>query len=1031
MNYLILLTLLSYLAAVAYSFDCRAPSSLESYLNNKGGSFNSAKCVSVVILDTASPSILASSTCDALVVDSTNTSNSGLLAAAGVTCPALSNVIPTVFDLNNNSRYRDRIGSIYCVEPTFPVSQIYKNVLDRAASNGLSNIILPVVPSDSGNFSSRINSVAFEVRSWIMRSFGNNNMKCPFDIIIPASDTQSYNLILDGFSRAFSRNQAAYSQSIQTTSTHSQTPPTIPIPAPAPTPTPTPLPRTQLLRNFNQYDGIACPTMKNFFTLLSELNDPYINSYTSVTTQISLTFSDFSLGIHSCDAIVMESGTRKFVEIMREMGLPYDSSTQRSGITIRSPEYVRSSSLWYSSLQKVLYMNFREAIDKSDTFDSLVSLIKKAYIDIFDFSTKNRLSELLILPLGFWKSPYSNSVQTVTAAIEALALALNDYLLTNNQLHVTIVAETREQLDVLVSQIKPYFMSVRASEELLGDQQTVTIPTPRPLRPPPPVRPPPPPPPVRPPRPPPPSIRPTTRDNYFFESDEECMSGTPISELIQSMFNGRIPQPTSSDHFSLILASSNPGVIGCGCLVVDASEKSQLDLAIKLGISRKDCTSVGSSEIKVFSVRPPNPYTIEPWMVGITRVYCIDSTRFLYSSRVQAVRNLYKKIISSAKFKCTTVLSPLLATSLSTSESRNKDYIIQAVKSMDEFYSSSPQRNFIHVTFYEQNIELFFLALELAATYYLEYNSSGGLNATLKTINQNWMSLNNIVGGYIVPEFRPPTGRPKKSRGFLGTVKKEITRIVTRTTTTTPQPTRVPPPRPPLPKFVGNKDASRPAPSNAAITVSGNYYPTLQDFIKLHSKPNPDQLYSFSYWVQQLSSFKNTSYKEVSRSFYLTNSDVLGLENCKVVVLDALSSGVNEVLRSIGQQYPQLVGGVTVVPNRKYGDATQPLTKELNRLYLVNTSSGAITSYYDEIITKAIASSEKHITMPIFTLREEYQISRNRAESLILRVIRTILNKLKSYNNHSLKILFYEKDPVLALLLFETLIDVFSGRIRV
>lgn len=1027
MNYSIFI-LLSCLVTVAYSFDCRSPSPLESYLRNRGGSLNSAKCISVVILDVTSPSILYSPTCDALVVDSTDQNNSGLLVAAGVTCPALSQTIPNVYGLNGSSRYRSKLGSIFCVESTFPITRIYKEVLDRAALDKVSNILLPVIPSDSGNFDSRVNSAAFEVRNWVMRAFGNNNMKCPFDIIIPASDVNNYNKILDGFSKAFTRDQAAYNRSVQTIPSY-----TSPVPR-STTTTPVPLPRTQLLRDFNQYDGIACPTMKNFFTLLSEVNDPYRNKYTSVTTQISLAFSDFSMGIHSCDVIVMESGSDKFLEIMREIGLSYNAMTQESGITIRSPKYTQTPALWYSSLQKVIYMSLQEAVSEVSTFDSLVNLIKEAYMNIFKFSARNRLSEILILPFGVWNSRYSNSVQTVTAAVEGLALALNEFLLTNNQLHVTILTETREQFEVFVDQIKPYFMSVRASEELLGtDTPTITTPM-RPLpptRPPPPTRPtrPPPPPPIRPPRPPPPSIRPTTQASYLFDSDEECMSGTPVSEFIQSMFNGRISQPTSSNHFSLILANSSPGVIGCGCLVVDVSEKNQLELATKLGISRRDCTSVGGSEIKVFSVGTRNPYTMEHWMAGITRVYCVDSTRFIYSSRVKAVQALYKKILASAKYRCTTILSPLLATSMNTSESRNKEYILQAIKSMDEFYSTSPQRDSIHLTFYEQNAEIFFLALELAATYYLEYDSSGGLNATLRTINQNWMSLNNIVGAYVVPEFRPPS-RPKKSRNFLGSVKREISRRISRTSTTTARPTKVPPPRPPLPKFLGNKEASRPAPSDATIPVSSIYYSRIDDFTKNHSKAGLDQLYSLGYWVQQLSSFVDKNYVDVSRSFYLTNSEVPNLKGFQVVVLDALNPSVHNILKLIGQHYPSLTGGVTVIPNRKYGDLSFQLTEGLHRLYLVNTGSRTTASSYSEIIDKAIANSEKNIALPIFDLREAYHISRNSAESLIIQTAVTIINKLREYNNSLLKIIFYEEDPTLALLIFETLMNLFSGRLR-
>ncbi|KAH8581684.1 uncharacterized protein ELE39_001814 [Cryptosporidium sp. chipmunk genotype I] len=1024
MNYLILLTLLSQLIAVVYSFDCTSTSALNSYLTNRGGSLNSAKCVSVVLLDVTSPSILASPSCDALVVDSKSSRSTGLLNSARVSCPATNN-IPVVFGLNSDPNRRTKLGSIYCVDSAVPESRLYTNVLDRALADGLSNILLPVIVPTSANFDSRVNNAAFQVRSWIMRAFGNNNMRCPFNIIVTATDSQSYNSVLHGFSKAFSRDQAAYDRSLQPGASQ-------PDPIPTPVPTPVSLPRTQLLSDFNQYDGIACPTMKNLFTLLSETGDPYLSKYTSVTTQISLAFSDFTMGIHSCDAFIMESGTYKFFELMREMGLPFSSSTQESGITIRSTGYSQTPAIWYSSLKKVMYFDFYNAINEVDTYESLIDLIKLAYLQIFDFANKNRLSELLVLPFGLWNSRHSYSIQIITAAVEGLAAALNEFLLTNDQLHITILAETRAKFEVLVEQMKPYFMNLKTSETLLG---TDTV-TPRPpLRVPPrPSRPPPLPPlpqrPLGPLRPQQPSIRPAPQGTYLFDSDEECMSGTPVSEFIQSMYNGRISQPTTSNHFSLILSTSNPGIIGCGCLVVDVSEKNQLQLATKLGISAKECTSVGSSEIKVLSVGALNAYTMEPWMASITRVYCLNSTKFIYNSRVKAVESLYKKLLASAKYRCTTVLSPLLATSVATSESRNKEYVLQAVKSMDEFFSTSPRRDSLHVTFYEKAPEVFFLALDLFATYYLEYASSGGVGATLTSINQNWLSLNRIVGGNIIPEFRAPSVVQKKPKNLLLSVKKELTKRMIRTTTTTARPLRVPPPRPPLPKFTGNKDASRPAPSTD-LAFTSIYYPVMQDFLRLHSKPDVNGLYSINYWVQRLTTFTSTSLMELSKRFYLTNSGPTDLENCKVLAVGALSSGIHELLRLIGHSYPSLVSGVTVLANRRYGDSTIPLTRTLSRMYLVNVDNRSTSSAYEEVIAKAVASSERQVVLPIFALEDLYETSRNNAEYLILQAIKTLITQLKHYNSSNLKVVIYEENQLLALLILETLINVFSGRTRI
>lgn len=1035
MRHFIFLALLFSLASVAFSIDCSSTLSLHDYLANRGGSFNSAKCVSVVILDVTSPAVLSSPTCDVLVVDSTDTRNHGVLVAAGVNCPALTTSIPTVFALGRSSGLHGQMSSIYCVESTFPAPTLYKDVLGRAERDRISSIILPVIPSDSGNFDSRVSTAAFEIRSWLMNAFGSNGMRCPFNIIIPASGNQAYHSVLNGFSKAFSKNQAAYTQSFQAgihapelvtdqAHLHRPTPHRRPPPPPPP---PRPTPSTQLLRDFNQYEGIACPTMKNFFTLLSEREDPYVNRLTSVTTQISLAYSDFSMGIHSCEMIIMDSGANNFLEVMREMRLPYNRALQGSGITTRSISYTQNAAEWYSSLKKVAYMNLQEAVEEARTLESLSALIREAYMNLFDLASKSRLSELLILPFGLWNSRYSNSVQLLTAVVEGLALALNDYLLNNNQLHITILTETKQQFEVLIDQIKPYFMTVKASDELLRTDSS------RFSRPPPPPRPPLPRtiisqiPQIRAPVPP---MVPHMQLSHLFDIDGECMSRTPVSHFLETFFNGRVGHHSTSTNFSLAYTSSPPGVTGCGCLVVDASDSSQLDMASKLGISRKECMSVGSSEIKVLVARTPNPYIAEPWMTQITRVYCLDSSKFIYRSRISAISALYKKILASAKFRCNTILSPLLAVSRTTSESRNKEYIVQAVKSMDEFYSTDRKRDSIHLTFYEPEEMLFFLELEIIATYYLEYTSSGGLNASVRTINQNWISLNDAIGYQAYPEFREPSTRQRRHGVTFGSSRKEASRRVSRTSTTIPRSSRVPPPRPPLPKFTGNKAASRPAPSNAAIVSQCIHYAGIHDFAAIHAVSRLDRLYSLHYWIQQVSSFTSFVYEDLSKKIFFTNTDASRLENCQILAIDALDPGVHGILNTIGQQYPSLTGRVTVIPNRRLG-GTQPLSRSLNRLYLVNThDSLSVSAVYEEMIDKAIANTEKEIAVPLFNVRQVYRTSVREARSLILQIIQAVLANMQGHGGNSLKVIFYEDDPGAASLIFDTLVCILSGRSR-
>ncbi|KAF7458023.1 hypothetical protein HWI79_1589 [Cryptosporidium felis] len=1023
-NFETIFFLLFSIVRTAISLDCRGLTTLSSYLRTRGGSFNSAECISIVIDDPRDPLILNSPSCDALVVDSTDKTYDLLLSTAGVTCPVLSTSILTVFQLNRHG-IGGTLGSIYCVESSNPLDKLYHGVLDKCRNSHIDTVILPVIPSDTGDLSSRVSFASIQIRDWIRKAYGDNNMRCPFKIIVPSGDTSSYNTILNGFSKAFSINVTAYEMSLKG-APPSRPPP--PVPRPTPRPIPIPAPRsqpTQPLRDFNQYDGIACPTMKNLFDQLTESNDPYLSKYTSVTTQISLSYSSFNFGIFSCDMIVLETGSDIFRSIMSEMRLSYSShSNQESGVVIRSPVFVQNSHEWFSSIQKVVYMSLEEAIREVSTFESLLSLIKEAYMNIFNYANRHGLTEILILPFGFWSRRHSDSIQTVSAAVDGLAEALNEFLLSNNQVHVTILLESREKLDVFTSQIKPHFMSVRASDELLGGVPTGTdIPRPKPLlRPIPHSRPLPerfPPPRPHPPYSGPVTVVPGSRTQFVFNSDEDCMSGTPVSEFIQTMFNGRIQQPSTANHFSLILTNNIPGVLGCGCLVVDASDNEQLELALRLGVDRKECTSVGSSELKVISTGPPNPYTMQHWMADVTRVFCVDTSRFLYNTRVKSLETLYRKILSSAKYRCRTILTPLLATSMTTSESRNKEYILQAVQSMDEFFSTSSQRNSLHLTFYESASEKFFLALELLATYYLEYTSVGGLRATIRTINQNWMSLNEMYGAYIAPSFRSPTVRPKK-KGIISSFKKEITRLASRSTTPRVTRPRTPPPRPPLPKLAGDKRFVQTGSEEGKGEVS-YIYPSVREFSKFHSKSSCKSLYTLHYWIGQLVGFVSNALREESKNFYFVNHGTTPpLKDCDSVALDTHHSNIQMAVESYGHRLVMMDHNFHVLP----GDHRSSRSAR-TKVILVNPVSSRDTSVYKDIILSAASTAEKQVAIPILGLLDSYSISRNHAVSHVKKVLRVILDETKQLN---LKVIIYEEDPDISLILFEILINIFSGR---
>ncbi|KAH7648666.1 hypothetical protein FG379_002136 [Cryptosporidium bovis] len=1013
---------------VAFSLDCTNLNTLSDYLTNRGGSFQSSKCLSIVLADPTDPEFFKSPSCDALVVDSTDSNYNNILKTAGVTCPVLSPTFPVIFKMNQVQNYKRFIESIYCVEASFPPSTLFKGILDAAFRDSLDTLLLPVIPSDTGNFSSRVSVMAAEVRTWLMAKYGNN-LSCPFQIVIPVSGNSNYNAVLDGFSLAFSRDQNTYKNSIRddTLGNIGRSPPQVPprpkqlrqVPLISKKPPPVPprikykipdSPTVPLLRDFNQYDGVACPTMKNLHTLLTELKDPYLSKYTAVTTQVSIASTDFSFGLFSCDMIVMDSDSYNFIDIMNEMRLPPNLYRKESGVTIRSPKFIQNEHEWFSSLSKVVYMSLTEALEEVNDYASLLALIKEAYTNILSYADRNKLTELLILPFGLWSNDSNFSDKILSVCIDSLGEALNEFLVTNDSVHVTIIVNSIELQAVLIDQIKPFFMTVQASSSLLKPQRYHVYSLLRP-------------------RTHYPSETRTgsgtvvvTPSPYTFTYDNDCMASTPLSDLILSMFNGRVSSLSTSRNFSLILTDQPPVVYGCGCLVVDVSVREQVNLALKLGVSEKECTSVGSSEIKVFTSKP-NQYLTSPYLFTVTRVYCLNTTKFLYNSRIESTKVLYEKILASAKFRCSTILTPLLSTSMDTSEHRNKEYILQAAITMDAFYLTSPQKNSIHVTFYTHESSLFFLALELFATYYLEYSSCGGVTSSIKEIDKNWMDLRRIIGYGAIPEFVTPM----KKTSLIKTLKKKLTRRSSTTTTTTATPVKVPPQRPPLPKFTGNGNADRPAP--VKIGMPQHFYNmNTNDFISAISHYDCSKLYSMNYWINTVTSFYSSKYIEVSRQIYLANSGLIpGPENCDVAVVDAGYTGINAVFRSIGQSYPSLNSCVTVLANQRYSTDSIPMTRTLQRLFVVNVNSKSLKDVYEEIFEKAVANREKHIYIPLFDFSYNYNISVNRATLLVKEFLTSLLYVLNRYNS-LLKVIVYEENTLAALHAFDVMLRVLSGR---
>ena len=98
---------------------------------------------------------------------------------------------------------------------------------------------------------------------------------------------------------------------------------------------------------------------------------------------------------------------------------------------------------------------------------------------------------------------------------------------------------------------------------------------------------------------------------------------------------------------------------------------------------------------------------------------------------------------------------------------------------------------------------------------------------------------------------------------------------------------------------------------------------------------------------------------------------------------------------------------------------------------MVDVDNRSASSAFEEVISKAVANSEKQVVLEIFSLKEMYQVSRYRAEQHILQAIKALINRMKHYTSSSLKVVIVEEDSMLASIILEVLISVFSGRTRI
>ncbi|KAL7066006.1 hypothetical protein ACR3K2_35440 [Cryptosporidium serpentis] len=926
---------------------------LSYYLSNRGGGIRVTECVGIVLADCESELSEGIHSCDAVVVDTKTRNSQSLLRYLGINCSA--DIGQGVHVSHVTSRNRDWLSTsrhIICVTSSSAnLESLYKNIFGVGMMYSEKEVLLPILSMSTGNPEAKAREAAIHTRTWLMNTYDGES-GCPLRIIFTENNPDLYHIALEEFSKVFSKNPIAF-QSINTPPTpvsniqqSQQLPSSVP-----------------LLRDFNQYEDLACPTMKNFYDLLLSLEEPDLAHVTSSATQVSIVKWDIPPGPYGCDGIVLDIDSSVADQTCSELGCNLSTAQTTGEVALESFNFPSSPFMWFTSIKRLYASSYLDLKSYYGTGDTLKEALISIYMTIFHHAQNNKIVELLMIPFGFDVEEDRGSLSNSALCLKALGESLQLFLSTSYNLHIVLINTHHRRVKTMIETLKLFFMS---NNNLTQNRSIQTNNLPK--RPPPPI--------------------PKRPMQLKLDRSDICGSNHPLSDLIFN-FYGQSAQDTSKS-ISLLNISIPPGISSCECIVIDISRPDSVKLLTDFGSGISNCKKVGSSELKVLSSDNNIGRNRPSWSQSIKRIFCVNSHSYIYSNKKENTNALYKKILNSAKNRCSSIIMPLLSISAGDSEYSMSQYIGEAANAMNSFYSNN-KNTALQTTIYEGSDKIFQICLDLFAEYFSQTRSQPLSSLTANYIqNQSHSRLNNRT--------KAPLSR---------------TRLDNRRLTKAPQ-------RPPLPKFKSNPYSDRPAPQKA---VNVNIRPTTSRKSHVDCK----LLRSMQDIIYNLYNSVPRNLSNRANQMYFINTKIPpGPKNCDVLVLDVNSDIFGLMIQQTNQKIPDLLSVVTVLANMNYGSGRGDIVDTLNRLYIVDISLVTYGDGYVDIIEKAIGNQEKEILLPIFNLKEILMSSRLLAKNYVIKVINIILGILDLYDS-SLRVIFYEDDYSAALLLQNTLIDILSG----
>ncbi|OII73492.1 hypothetical protein cand_003170 [Cryptosporidium andersoni] len=901
---------------------------LSYYLSSRGGGIRVTECVGVVLADCESELSEGIYSCDAVVVD-TNTRNSqSLLRYLGITCP--TNIGQGVHVSSVASRNRDWISTskhIFCVASlSTNLESVYKSIFETAMLHSEKEVLLPILSKSTGNPEVRAREAAIHTRTWLRNRY-DIQLGCPLRIIFTESNPDLYNIALEEFSKAFSNNTLAF-QSINKPVSNIQ---------------PQLLPSVPLLRDFNQYEDLACPTIKNLYDSLLLLGEPNIVHLTSSATQVSIVKWDIPPGPYACDGIVLDVDSSVAYQTCKELGCNLNTGPTTGEIALESFSFPSTPLMWFTSIKKLYTLSYLDLKYHYGGGDILIEALINVYMTIFDHAKSNNISELLIVPFGFDVEEDGGSPNS-SLCLRALGESLQLFLSSSYNLHVVLINNHHERVRTMIEVIKSYFMS---NNNFIQNRSIQTSNLHKGF------------------------LQPITKSSMSLRANSDtCGSNHPLSELIFNFYGKR---SQNLPIYISFLNSGIPGISSCECIVIDVARSDNVRLLTKFSNTISSCKKVGSSELKVL----PNSNTMRrsspSWSHSIRRIFCVNTRSFIYTSKRENTRVLYRKILNSAGSRCSSIIIPLLSLSPGDSKYSMKQYISEAANAMSSFYSSN-KNIVLQTTLYEESDEIFQTALYIFAKHFTQTRSQSPSSLTTNSV------LNLQYSRYNLP-----------------TLTQQL----------------------PLLKFKYNHNNSPTPRRSTNVNISST--------TSRRSNLDCKLLMSFSDVIRNLHDFVPRNLSSRANQIYFVNTEIPpGPKNCDVIVLDVNSQVCRFMIQKTNQRLPNLLPTVTVLANMNYGSGSGDITDTLNRLYIIDTSRGNNGYSYTDIIETAIINQERDILLPIFNLKEKLMSSRSAAKSHVVEVINIILGVLDLYDSQ-LKVIFYESDYPTALLLQSTLINVLSG----